>query len=65
MERLDKGHLHPELEVLRLTCLGWESNPNSSKELFKQSFNSYSEHRRFFFNFKPPGYMSLNSSRQA
>ncbi len=22
-ERLDQGHLHPKLEVLRLTCLGW------------------------------------------
>ncbi len=26
MERLDQGHLHPKLEVLRLTCLGRESN---------------------------------------
>ncbi len=46
MERLNQGHLHPRLEVLRLTCLGWESNPNSSKELFEQPFNSYSGHRR-------------------
>jgi hypothetical protein len=27
MEILDQGHLHPKLEVPRLTCLGWESNP--------------------------------------
>jgi hypothetical protein len=27
MERLDQGHLHPKLEALRLTSLGWESNP--------------------------------------
>jgi hypothetical protein len=26
MERLDQGHLHPELQVLRLTCLSWESS---------------------------------------
>ncbi len=49
MERLDQGHLHPKLEVQRLTCLGRESNPglrgeHSSKELFEQRINSYSEH---------------------
>jgi hypothetical protein len=27
MKRLDQGHLHPKLDVPRLTCLGWESNP--------------------------------------
>ncbi len=27
-ERLDQGHLHPNLEVLRLTCPGRESNLN-------------------------------------
>ena len=26
-KRLDQGHLHPKLEVPRLTCPGWESNP--------------------------------------
>jgi hypothetical protein len=26
-ERLDQGHLHPKLEVLRQTCPGWESDP--------------------------------------
>jgi hypothetical protein len=26
MERLDQGHLHPKLEVLRLTYLCWESS---------------------------------------
>jgi hypothetical protein len=26
MERLDQGHLHPKLEVPRMTCLGQESN---------------------------------------
>jgi hypothetical protein len=28
VERLDQGHLHPELEVLRLTFLRWELNPD-------------------------------------
>jgi hypothetical protein len=27
MKRLDQGHLHSNLEVLGLTCPGWESNP--------------------------------------
>jgi hypothetical protein len=27
MERLDQGHLHPNLEVPRLTCPVGESNP--------------------------------------
>ena len=47
MERLDQGHLHPKLEVPRLTSLGRELNlggEHSSKELFKQRVNSYSEH---------------------
>jgi hypothetical protein len=40
---------HPKLEVPRQTCLGRESNPGlrgepSSKELFEQLINSYSEH---------------------
>ncbi len=26
MQRLDQGHLHPKLEVPRLTCPGRESN---------------------------------------
>jgi hypothetical protein len=30
MERLDQVHLHPKLEVPRLTCLGRESNPAST-----------------------------------
>jgi hypothetical protein len=45
MERFDHGHLRPELEVPRLTCLGRESNPGlperSSKELFGQRVYSY------------------------
>ncbi len=49
MERLDKGHIHPKLEVPKLTCLSLESNPGFpgrrralySKELFKQFGNSY------------------------
>jgi hypothetical protein len=40
MERLDQGHLHPNLEVPRLTCLGRESNPASASTLGK----SYLEH---------------------
>jgi len=52
MKRLDQGHLHPKLEVPRLTCLGKESNvglrgrggEHSSKTLFEQCINSYSEH---------------------
>jgi hypothetical protein len=44
MERLDQGHLHPKLEVPRLTCPGRESDqgPHSSKELSEQRVNSYS-----------------------
>jgi hypothetical protein len=44
-------HLLPLLEPLRLTCPGWEPNPASteggepsSKELFYQVINNYSEH---------------------
>jgi hypothetical protein len=51
MERLDEGHLHPKLEVPRLTYFGQESNlgltvrsEHSSKELFEQRVNSFSEH---------------------
>jgi hypothetical protein len=47
MERIDQGHLHPKLEVTRLTSLGRELNlggEHSSKELFKQRVNSYLEH---------------------
>jgi hypothetical protein len=29
MKRLDQGHLHPKLEVPRLTCRGLETNPAS------------------------------------
>jgi hypothetical protein len=38
MERLDQGHLHPKLEVPRLTCLGWESNTGlrSGRRALKQ-----------------------------
>jgi hypothetical protein len=38
MERLNQGHLHPKLEVPRLTCLSQESmgGRQSSKELFEQ-----------------------------
>ncbi len=47
--RLDQGHLHPELgsQEPRLTCLGRESNPGGerySKELFKQRVNRFLEH---------------------
>jgi hypothetical protein len=51
MERLEQGHLHPKLEVPRLTCFGQESNPgllggeaSTLKELFEPCINSYSEH---------------------
>jgi hypothetical protein len=51
MERLDQGHLHPKLEVPRLTCLGWESSPASTvegkhfrKEPFEQLVICCSEH---------------------
>jgi hypothetical protein len=43
MKRLDQGHLHAELEVLGLTCLGRKSNPGllgGRRALEK----SYSEH---------------------
>ncbi len=43
MERLDQGHLHPKLEIPRLTCLGrdrtraWEASAeHSNKELLEQ-----------------------------
>ncbi len=43
IERLDQSHIHPKLEVERLTCLSRESNPgrgkHSSKELFEQRVN--------------------------
>jgi hypothetical protein len=56
MERLDQGHLHPELEVPGLTCPcresnpgragppGWEASTYSIKEPFEQLVNGYSEH---------------------
>jgi hypothetical protein len=47
MERLDQGHLHPKLEVPRLKCLCRVSavgSKHSSKELFEQCINSFSEH---------------------
>ncbi len=52
LERLDQGHLHPKLEVPRLACLSRElkyrasevGGKHSSKELFEQLVNSYSEH---------------------
>ncbi len=31
MERLDQGHLHAKLVILRLTCLDQESNPASGQ----------------------------------
>ncbi len=56
IERLDQGHLHPKLEVPRLTRPCRISNPVphggsslekgelSSKETFEQLINIYSEH---------------------
>ncbi len=46
MERLDQGHLHPLLEVPRLTYPEAvnQTRASTSKELFKQWVNSYSEH---------------------
>ncbi len=48
MERLDHGHLHPKLDLhfwarnrTRASSVGGE---HSSKELFVQRINSYSEH---------------------
>jgi hypothetical protein len=46
MERRDQGHLHPLLKQLetimsRASAVGGE---HSSKELFEQSVNSFSEH---------------------
>jgi hypothetical protein len=51
MERLGQCHLHPKLEVPRLTCLCRESKlgsvvggKDSGKELFEQRINSNSEY---------------------
>jgi hypothetical protein len=48
MERLDQGHLHPKLEVPRLTSNQTRASlvggEHSIKELFKQRVDSYSEH---------------------
>jgi hypothetical protein len=48
MERLDQGHLHPKLEVLRLivsagnqTRVSAVGSEHSSKELFKLRVKSY------------------------
>ncbi len=45
MKRLDQGHLHPKLEVPRLTLLVRESNPgggeHSRKEPFEQLDNPF------------------------
>ncbi len=43
MEKLEQGHLNPKLEVPRLTCLRWESNPGlhgawRGAKLFLNSF---------------------------
>ncbi len=68
MERLDQGHLHPKLEVPRLTCLGRESKlgtvvggKHSGKELFEQRVNSYSRYllmspRQCYINHTPVVY---------
>jgi hypothetical protein len=49
---LDQDHLHPKLEVPRLTCPRRKLNlasavegKHSRKDPFKQLFNSYSEHQ--------------------
>ncbi len=48
MERLDQGHLYPFLEpetdMSHMTRVSTVGGDHSSKELFEQLFNSYSEH---------------------
>ncbi len=41
--RLDQDHLHPELEVLRPTCLGREMNlgHRGGRRALEQRINSY------------------------
>jgi hypothetical protein len=44
MERLDQSHIHPKLEVPRLTCPGRESNPGlrgGRRALFEQLVKGY------------------------
>ncbi len=43
MKSPDQGHLHPKLEVPRLTCPGREANPASTMR-GEQLISSYSEH---------------------
>jgi hypothetical protein len=43
-ERLDQGHLNPLLQVPNLTRASAVGGEHSSKELFEQRVNSYSEH---------------------
>ncbi len=59
LKRLVQGHLHPKLEVKRLTCSGRESNPglhgitmggeHSRKEQFEQLVNSIFTWNALFF----------------
>ncbi len=46
MKRLDQGHLHPELKVLKLTFPDQESNPShrGRKDPLEQLVNIHSEH---------------------
>jgi hypothetical protein len=63
MERLNHGYLYPKLYVARLTCLGQESNPGaeiSSKELFEERINSYSEYLHMSLRHGSPQCMWLH-----
>jgi hypothetical protein len=53
MKRLDKGHLHPKLEVSSLACPGQESNPPSAvggEHSRKEPFNSLLFLIRYLYN---------------
>jgi hypothetical protein len=61
MDRLDQGHLYPLLEVPILICPNGNGTQasvvggeHSSKELFKQLINSYSEHLHEPATWLPP-----------
>ncbi len=56
MKRRDQGHLHPKLDVPRLTCPGRESNPNTLEESHSNSLLiCYSEPVQYlYFHLRPP-----------
>jgi hypothetical protein len=61
MGRLDQGHLHPKLEVPRLTCSGRDSNPGLPRPPWWEANTLERSHSNILFNCysKPLHYFSF------